>query len=194
MGFLKKVAKGVAKVASAPVQIATKTTDSVLKKTNLDESINKSLGIDLLNLNEQTRKVTKLEASTSSDEFKRAGFDAVKIGATAMGGAGAITATQAGGALLLTSKIQSGQGVNLGDLASLGGFDTTFAGIDWGGTNIVKPKPTPNPVNNSMPSMDSYFSDTPNYSLTTSSPNETMIVLGVIGFVLLIVIVLIIKK
>lgn len=193
MGFnFKKAVKSVAKVAAAPVTIATKATDSVLKKTNLDTTINKSLGIDLRNLNQQTRNVVTLNARTGSDEFKKAGFDAIKIGAAAAGGAGAITMTQAGGTALLASKIQSGQGASLGDFASLAGiptaFNTDFGNFDFGNLDIFKPKSSSvNPA--------SFFSDTPLPSSISGTNGEppNIIMIGVLVVIIGLIIYLLFK-
>lgn len=141
MGFsFKKAIQSVAKVVTAPITVPVEVARSTLDKAGVNKVVASTTGVDLNNLARVTNNSLQLEGSTGSAEFKAAAFDAAKIGAVAAGGAGTLTATQAGGAFLLASKAQAGGGVTVGDLAAVGGYDTSFGGIDIGGKSIVKPK------------------------------------------------------
>ena len=194
MGFsLKKVAKSVAKVASTPVRAVATTSAKVFDKTGINDISKKSLGIDLSNMQRQLAETSKGNIRTGSDEFKRAGFDTIKVGAIAAGGAGAITLTQAGGATLLASKIQSGKGASVGDFASLAGLptgiNTDFGNFDFGNLDIFKSKP--------VTSSPSFFNDLVSPS-GISGTNDggggfNPIMIGVIVLVVILVFVLILK-
>lgn len=134
--FVKKIAKPVAKIAAAPITVPL----GIINKAGLSDDIKKITSVDTKNLENVINNSTSFQGSTGSAEFKNAFFDAAKIGTAAAGGAGALTATQAGGAFLVASKAQAGGGVTVGDLAAVGGYDTSFGGIDIGGKSIVKPK------------------------------------------------------
>lgn len=141
MGFsLKKTLKKVAKISTAPARELVNINRKVLDKTGINKAIKKGIGIDLNNISKVTSDAMQLKGSTGSKDFKNAFFDSAKIGLAVAGGTGALSLTQAGAGALLASKIQSGKGASLSDVAGVAGFDTTFGGLDFGGMDLIKSK------------------------------------------------------
>jgi hypothetical protein len=140
MGFsLKKAVKSVAKVASAPLQVANSATKTALNATG-GTKLAGALGIDTNNLLSQSSAVMGGKIQTGSNEFKTAAFDAAKIGAIGAGVGGAVAGSTAGATFMATTKAQMGGGVSIGDIASVAGFDPSLGGVNLGNVNVVKPK------------------------------------------------------
>lgn len=173
--FIKKAVQPILKISAAPLSIPL----GVINKAGLSETVKSITSVDTQNLENVINNTTKLQGSTGSDEFKSAAFDGVKIGAAALGGGGAISATAAGGTFLAASKAQAGGGLSLGDLGGIAGLPTNFGGFDVGGFDIVKPKKIQQIVEN----FPEYFED--QYQQITAPENRTVLysVIGVIGLI-----------